>query len=384
MSVSTTGQARVCTRCIMDTSDPEIIFDDRGVCNHCRHFDAVTSKDWFPNGEGARRWTTICGEIKAAGRGSEYDCIIGLSGGVDSSYLALKVREQGLRPLVVHVDAGWNSELAVGNIEKVVRHCNYDLHTHVVDWEEMRDLQLAYLRSGVANQDVPQDHVFFASLYHFATRNRIRYILSGGNIATEGIFPKAWHGSAMDAVNLKAIHRRFGERPLQQYRTISFFDYYILYPLVKKMRTVRPLNYMPYDKAGAIRELETAIGWRSYGRKHGESLFTKLFQNYYLAVKFGFDKRRPHLSSLIVSGQLTRDEALQQLREPLYDPAELELDISYFCKKLRITRTHFDEFMRAPPHHYTDFPTWEARYRLLKRVQALVEVSMGRRIKIYS
>jgi len=177
---------------------------------------------------------SICEEIKAAGRASEYDCIIGLSGGVDSSYLALKVREQGLRPLVVHVDAGWNSELAVGNIEKVVRHCNYDLHTHVVDWEEMRDLQLAYLRSGVANQDVPQDHVFFASLYHFATRNRIRYILSGGNIATEGIFPKAWHGSAMDAINLRAIHRRFGERPLRHYRTISFFEHYILYPLVKK------------------------------------------------------------------------------------------------------------------------------------------------------
>lgn len=384
MNHSMKGEARVCTRCVMDTSDPEIVFDDQGVCNHCRQFDAVTRKEWFPNEEGARRWSAICEEIKAAGRASEYDCIIGLSGGVDSSYLALKVREQGLRPLVVHVDAGWNSELAVGNIEKVVRHCNYDLHTHVVDWEEMRDLQLAYLRSGVANQDVPQDHVFFASLYHFATRNRIRYILSGGNIATEGIFPKAWHGSAMDAINLRAIHRRFGERPLRHYRTISFFEHYILYPLVKKMRTVRPLNYMPYDKASAIRELEAAIGWRSYGRKHGESLFTKLFQNYYLPTKFGFDKRRPHLSSLVVSGQLTRDEALAQLREPLYDPAELELDISYFCKKLRITRAQFDEFMRAPSHHYTDFPTWNSRYRLLKRAQRLVEASLGRRIKVYS
>src|SRR5690606_18298634 len=202
-------------------------FDDQGVCTHCREFDAVTSRNWFPNEEGARRWAAICAAISAGGSGREYDCIIGLSGGVASSYLALKVREKGLRPLVVHVDAGWNSELAVANIESVVRHCGYDLHTHVVDWEEMRDLHLAYLRAGVPNQDVPQDHVFFASLYHFATSNGIRYILSGGNIATEAIFPKAWHGAAMDAINLKAIHRKFGQRPLKTYSTISFFEYYV-------------------------------------------------------------------------------------------------------------------------------------------------------------
>jgi hypothetical protein len=230
---------------------------------------------------------------------------------------------------------------------------------------------------------VPQDHVFFASLYHFATSNGIRYILSGGNLATEGVFPKAWHGSAMDAVNLKAIHRRFGERPLKSYNTISFFEYYVWYPFVKKMRTVRPLNFMPYDKQSAIQELEK-IGWRAYGRKHGESLFTKLFQNYYLPEKFGYDKRRPHLSSLIVSGQMTRDEALVELAKPLYDPRELETDIAYFCKKLRIARPQFDEFMMAPSHHYTDFPTWEGRYRMLKRFQRWAEVITGRRVSVYS
>ncbi len=378
------SEHRVCTRCVMDTSDPEIRFDAQGVCNHCHEFETVTRRYWFPNAEGARRWAALAEQIRAEGRGRDYDCILGLSGGIDSSYLAIKVHEWGLRPLVVHVDAGWNSELAVANIEKIVKHCGFDLHTHVVDWEEMRDLHLAYLRAGIANQDVPQDHVFFASLYHFATRNGIRTILSGGNLATEGIFPKAWHGSAMDAINLRAIHRRHGERPLKTYDTVSFFQAYLWYPFVKRMRTLRPLNYMPYDKAAAVAELEASIGWRAYGRKHGESLFTRLFQNHYLPAKFGYDKRRPHLSSLIVSGQMSREQALRELEQPLYDPRELQTDIAYFCKKLRITREQFDEFMRAPPHHYTDYPTWEARYRLLKRVQAVVERALGRRVNVYS
>lgn len=376
---------QMCCRCVMDTSDPAISFDAKGVCNHCRDFDAVTCRNWFPNEEGALRLKDIVERIKIDGKGQEYDCIIGLSGGVDSSYLALKVAQWGLRPLVVHVDAGWNSELAVANIEKIVKHCNFDLHTHVVDWEEMRDLHLAYLRSGYSNQDVPQDHVFFASLYHFATQNNIRYILSGGNIATEGIFATAWHGgSAMDAINLKAIHRQFGERPLRTYNTISFFEYYVWYPFVKKMRTVRPLNYMPYDKQAAIAELEATIGWRSYGRKHGESLFTKVFQNDYLPRKFGYDKRLPHLSSLIVSGQMTREQALAKLAEPLYDPDELEIDLNYFCKKLRITREQYEGFITGRRSEYTDYPNWVSRHRMLKWVQSKVEGLLGRRVNVYS
>ena len=368
----------------MDTSDPDITFDDSGVCNHCTKFDLITSQRWFPNDEGRRRWSGVVDEIKAAGVGRDYDCIIGLSGGVDSSYLALKAPSWGLRPLVVHVDAGWNSELAVANIERIVKHCNYDLHTHVVDWEEMRDLHLAYLRAGVANQDVPQDHIFFSSLYHFATKNGIRYILSGGNLATEGIFPDAWHGSAMDAINLRAIHKRFGERRLRHYKTISFFDYYLYFPFVKMLRTLRPLNYMPYVKDQALAELERTVGYKPYPRKHGESLFTKLFQNYYLPTKFGYDKRRPHLSSLIVSGQMTRQEALVKLEEPLYDPQELDIDIAYFCKKLRISREQFDQLMNNALHHFTDFPTWEGRYRLLKQAQGVVERVLGKRVRVYS
>jgi N-acetyl sugar amidotransferase len=378
-----TKNKQTCTRCVMDTSDPEITFDEAGVCNHCRTFDEVTVRDWFPNKEGSRRWAASADQIRQAGKGKEYDCILGLSGGVDSSYLAIKVKDWGLRTLVVHVDAGWNSELAVANIEKIVKYCDFDLHTHVVDWEEMRDLHLAYLKAGVANQDVPQDHVFFASLYHFAIRNNIRYILSGGNLATEGIFPKAWHGSAMDAINLKSIHAKYGERSLKTYSTIGFFDYFFWFPFIKRMRTARPLNFMYYNKQEAVAELEK-IGWRAYGRKHGESLFTKLFQNHYLPVKFGYDKRKPHFASLIVSGQMSREEALSKLAEPLYDPQELEIDIAYFCKKLRITRQQFDGFLAAPPHHYTDFPTWDGRYRLLKKVQGVIERALGRQVKVYT
>lgn len=373
-----------CSRCVMDTTDPEITFDAQGVCNHCHQFDARARKEWFPNAEGRNRWEALIEQIKAHGKGQEYDCIIGLSGGVDSSYLALKAHEWGLRPLVMHVDAGWNSELAVANIEAIVKHCGYDLHTHVVDWEDMRDLHLAYLRAAVANQDVPQDHIFFASLYHFATKNNIRYILSGGNLATEGIFPSAWHGSAMDAINLKAIHKKYGERRLVNYKTISFLDCYIWYPFVKKMRTLRPLNYMPYEKNNALKELENTVGYKPYPRKHGESLFTKLFQNYYLPEKFCLDKRRPHFASLIVSGQMSRDEALIKLKEPIYDPAELEIDINYFCKKLRISRQELNNLMEAPIHHYSDFPNWDGRYKKLKQVQKLVTKILGRDIKVYS
>lgn len=373
-----------CVRCVMDTSDPQIQFDSEGVCNHCHSFDITTRANWYPTGEGGARLNTILEKIRNEGRNNEYDCIIGLSGGVDSSYLALKVRQWDLRPLVVHVDAGWNTELAIANIEKIVEHCNYDLHTHVMNWEDMRELQLAYLRSGISNQDVPQDHAFFASMYHFAKKNRIKYLLSGGNIATESIFPKSWHGSAMDAINLRAIHKKFGRGNLQSYQTISFFQYYVYYPLIKGMRTILPLNYMPYDKISAISELQRETGWRAYERKHGESVFTKLFQNYVLPRRFGFDKRRPHLSSLIMSGQITRDEAVIQLSIPLYEERELDMDLDYMCKKLRISRDEFENLIQCPRRYYTEFPNWDRRYEALKRLQSICGKISGKQFKVYS
>ena len=371
-----------CIKCVMDTTDPEISFDSNGVCNHCHNFENVTAKKWFPNDDGAKQWQEHINAIKEAGKGQEYDCILGLSGGVDSSYLAIKAHEWGLRPLVMHVDAGWNSELAVANIEALVKHCGYDLHTHVVDWEDMRDLHLSYLRAGISNQDVAQDHIFFSSLYHFAIKNKIRYILSGGNIATESIFPSSWHGSAMDAINLKAIHKKYGQRKFKNYKTISFFEYFFWFPVVKKMRVLRPLNFMPYDKEAALIELQAAVGYKPYPRKHGESVFTKWFQNHYLPVKFGMDKRRPHLSSLIVSGQITRDAALAKVAEPLYDSAELDVDIAYLCKKLRISRHEFDDFMNVRIHNYTDFPNWNGLYDFVILTKRLLSKIIGRDIKI--
>lgn len=366
----------------MDTTDPEISFDSNGVCNHCHNFANVTAKKWFPNEGGALQWQSHVNAIKEAGKGHEYDCILGLSGGVDSSYLAIKAQQWGLRPLVMHVDAGWNSELAVANIEALVKHCGYELHTHVVDWDDMRDLQLAYLRAGISNQDVPQDHIFFASLYHFAVRNNIRYILSGGNISTESIFPASWHWTAMDSINLKAIHKKYGIRKFKNYKTISFFEFFVWFPLIKKMRVLRPLDFMLYDKNEALQELQATVGYKPYPRKHGESLFTKWFQNHYLPFKFGMDKRRPHLSSLIVSGQMTRQEALEKLSEPLYDNPELEIDIVYLCKKLRISRDQYNTFMDIKIHNYKDFPNWDSLYKFVKRIKRLITKLIGRNIKI--
>lgn len=367
----------------MDTSDPDITFDASGRCNHCLQFENLMGTVWFPNDEGARRLDALVGNIKQEGRGKEYDCVLGLSGGIDSSYLALKAYDWGLRPLVVHVDGGWNSELAVQNIERIVKHCGYELHTHVVNWEDMRELQLSYLRAAVANQDVPQDHAFFAGLYHFATDNKVRYVLNGGNVATEGIFPSSWQGAAMDARNLKAIHKAFGTRPLTDYPLISFSRYYFWYPIVKRMTPLRPLNLMPYSKEQAAADLEQ-IGWRSYPRKHGESLFTKFFQNYYLPTKFGFDKRRPHLSSLIASGSITRDCALKLLNQPLYEEDELRRDRQYLCRKLRISDAEFDDIISRPIHHYTDFTNWDKQYGRMKATQTTLSRVLRRDISAYS
>lgn len=375
---------KICSRCVMDETDASIQFDENGVCNHCHKFDEVQSLQLFTGTDGESRLQDIVRKIKEEGAGKEYDCIIGLSGGVDSSYLAVKIKDFGLRPLVVHVDAGWNSELAVSNIEKIIKYCGYDLHTHVMNWEEMRDLQLSYMKAAVANQDVPQDHAFFSSMYHFAVKNNIKYILSGGNLATEAVFPDTWHGSAMDAINLKDIHKRYGSKPLRDYKTISFFEYYFWYPFAKGMRTVRPLNFMDYNKKEAEQYLQDTVGYRSYARKHGESIFTKLFQNYYLPTKFGYDKRKLHYSSMILSEQMSREEAIAKLAEPLYDANELEVDIDYFCKKMRINRQQFDELMQAPMHDYSDFKSWDKLQDFAKKSQRLLQKILGRRLSVYS
>lgn len=374
---------QMCTRCIMDTTDPEIEFDEKGVCNHCHEFDTVTSKRWFPNNEGKKKLDSLVDQIKKEGEGKSYDCILGLSGGLDSSYLALVMKDYGLRPLVVHVDAGWNTPEAEKNIKTLVDYCGFELHIKTIDWEEVKDLQLSYLKAGVANQDVVQDHAFFAGLYHFAVKNNIRYVIGGGNIATESIFPSSWHHAAMDAISLKAIHKKFGTKELKKFPVISFYQYYFYYPFIKKMTTVRPLNLMPYSKEIALERLKE-IGYIPYERKHGESFFTRFFQNHYLPIKFNMDKRKPHLSSLIVSGIITREHAIKKLQEPLYDDDDLIKDKQYVATKLGITIEELDEYTNSSSHHYTEFANWDSRYAILKKTQSIIGKILGKNINAYS
>ena len=373
-----------CSRCVMDTSDPEIIFDENGVCNHCEKFDLETKKNWFPNVEGKKKLDLMFENIRQEGRGNEYDCILGLSGGIDSSYLALVMKENELRPLVVHIDAGWNSELAVYNIEKLVKYCNYDLHTHVMDWTEVRDLQVAYLKAGVSNQDVVQDHAFFASLYHFAVKNKIKYVISGGNIATESVFPEKWHHDAMDAINIRDIHKSFGKIKLKHFKTISFFDYYFYYPFIKGMTQIRPLNYMRYNKKEALQILKKTIGYKEYGFKHGESIFTKFFQNYYLPTKFGMDKRKPHFSSQILSGEITRAQAIKDLEKPLYNDNELMNDKIYICKKLGIKINELEIMISSKGHHYSEYSNWDFKRSCMLIIKNIVQKILGKKVKTYS
>jgi aminotransferase len=357
-----------CFRCVMDTSDPWITFNDEGVCNHCQKYDAYIKTIGSPM-DRKRELDRMVMQIKARGKGQDYDCIMGLSGGVDSSYLAwFAVKQLGLRPLVVHVDAGWNSELAVNNIQNIVRRLNLDMHTLVIDWPEIRDLQRAYFLSGIANLDVPQDHAFIASLYSEARKFGIKDILNGGNMQTESILPNAWGYDASDAVSLKAIQKKFGTVKLRNYPTISMFEKYFYYPFVKRMRVHRPLELIDYSKEGAKKLLVDELGWRDYGGKHYESVFTKFFQAHYLPTKFSYDKRLAHYASLIVSGQMTKEQAQGELLKPLYDVQELEDDKAFWIKKLGISEAEYERVMREKPNFYTDF---ENNERALARVKSV-------------
>lgn len=364
---------QICTRCIMDTSDPDIAFNDKGVCNHCKNFDDSISKYWLPNDEGKARLQVIVDTIKKEGAGKKYDCILGLSGGVDSSYLALTARKLGLRPLAVHVDTGWNRDVGISNIESLVKALDIDLFTCVIDWEEMKDLQVAYLKSGVENQDTPQDHVIFAALYRFAMDNHIRFVLNGSNYATESVLPTAWGHDAMDLRQLKAIHKLYGKRKLKTYPTVSFFMYRFYYPYIKKMQVVDILNYMPYDRANAIELLHKEVGFKDYGKKHYESQFTKFFQGYYLPEKFGYDKRRAHLSSLVLSGQITREDALAEIAKRIYSDEMLREDREFIIKKLGLTEGELSDIMSSPNKSFKDYPTSNGMRVALSRIKNAIK-----------
>ncbi|KAB0572920.1 N-acetyl sugar amidotransferase [Helicobacter pullorum] len=357
---------QVCNRCVMDTSDPEIVFDENGVCNHCKKFDEKILPYWKTF---TKEWLDKkIVSIKKECQNAAYDCVIGLSGGVDSSYLLhYAIKEYNLRVLAVHVDAGWNTKIAEDNIKKLVSKLGIELHTIKIDWEEMRDLSVAFLKSGVANCDVPQDMAFFAALYEYATKKGIKYVLTGSNFATESILPSAWGHDAMDSLQLKDIHKKFGKVPLVTFPITSFFERYIYYPYICKMKVLRPLNNIPYNKQIALGLLQEEYGWETYGNKHCESIWTKFFQEYFLPTKFGYDKRRPHFTSMILAGDMTREEALEKLKEPLYNKEDLKRDLQVILEKLQLTMEEWQEIMNIPNKTYKDYENNEKLYQFKKQ-----------------
>jgi len=343
-----------CSMSVMDTiSDPLVTFDEQGVSNYYAAYKRLEKKHVLTGKEGEDQLETVLSAIKKAGKGKQYDCITGISGGVDSTYLALMIKKWGLRPLVVHFDNGWNSELAVKNIENIVSRLNFDLYTLVVDWNEFRDLQLAYLKASVVDIEAITDHAILATMYKLALKNDIKYILSGTNVVTEAILPSYWIYPKADHVNIRSIHKKFGTIPLKTY---PFFSTKLKkQAAMKGITSVSPLNYIPYNKAEVKEVIKKELEWRDYGGKHYESVFTRFYQGYILPAKFSIDKRKAHLSTLIFSGQITKQEALESLKEPIYDQKTFEGDYEFVLKKLGLSHSDFQDYINQPRREHREF-----------------------------
>lgn len=359
---------RRCTRCIMDESDPTIVFNEEGVCHHCLLYDEIKETQGYDPVKSPLEHQRAIDTIKREGKGKEYDCIIGISGGVDSCYLLHHAVQQGLRVLAVHVDAGWNSDTAVRNIHKLCKTLDVELHTIVIDWPTMKELQRAYMFSGLANLDIPQDHVFIAGVYQYALKHKVRSMLTGTNVATEGINPTAWGYDNLDFVSIKDVfkqHKRKGN--LRKYPHFGIFRY-VYYR--RKTTRYELLNMIDYSKKKAIQTLHDLYGWEYYGGKHFESRFTKFFQSYYLPVKFGYDKRLAHLSSLVVSGEITREEALYQFEhDKPYDDEGIIAERDYLLKKLDLTLADWEHIMRSPNKTEDDYKNNKALIAKLMRLK---------------
>lgn len=353
---------RICTRCVMDTSDPNITFDENGVCIHCHTYDLKVRDQVFSGLEGERKLQDMIKKIKRDGVGKQYDCLIGISGGVDSTFVAYKVKQYGLRPLAVHLDNGWDSELAVHNIHKALNILGIDLHTHVIDWEEFKDLQVAFLKASTPDSEIPSDHAIVSLMYQMADQMGIKNVISGRNVRTETHVPSAWSTGHFDWKYIQSVHRQFGKVPLKSYphRTLLQHELYRL-----RQNWFDILDYVDYVKSDAIKVLEKELGWQYYGGKHFESIYTRFFQGYILPVKFGYDKRRGHLSSLICSGEITRQDALVELSKPTYPPALQEEDREYVVKKLGLTDGEFQAIMDLPRKTIYDYPSYTRERRTL-------------------
>lgn len=361
---------RICRRCVMDTTDEDIRFDEDGVCNHCHSYDRDARARLLSGSRARVALDELLSDIRRHGRGKPYDCVIGVSGGVDSTYVAYLSRQLGLRPLAVHLDNGWNSELAVANIANTLKALDIDLYTHVIDWEEFRSIHLAFLRAGVINSEIPTDHAILATLYHVAANQGIRYVLSGSNTSTEGVLPYSWVYNNKDLRHIRAICRRFGVRKFRTFPTMGLVKY-LYYTLVHGVREIPLLNYVKYDKAAAKQTIATELQWRDYGGKHFESVYTAFYQAYILPHKFGVDKRRAHLSSLVANGQLSRESALRELATaalPLSKVAEYE---TFVAKKLGMSLDAFRALMRQSPVSHLAYPNNAWLYRQLVKIQQI-------------
>lgn len=357
---------QVCTNCIMDTTDSNISFNEEGVCDHCEDF-YKNVKPHYPPGEIERKTLSkIVNKIKASGKGKDFDCILGLSGGIDSSYmLHLAVKELGLRPLVFHVDGGWNSELAVHNINVIIDKLGLDLYTEVINWEEMKDFQLAFFKSGLPYLDIPQDHAFVAVMYHFAEKHKIKYIMNGGNLSTECVqYPMQWLYYGTDMAQINEIRKKFGTIEMKTYPFSSIFRHKIYLKYFKNINVVKLLNYMPFVKADAMTLLEKEYGWKPYPQKHFESRFTKFFEGYWLPERFGYDTRRVQFSSLILTGQMPREEALEKIKVCAYNPTTIADDFNYIATKLNITKDELHQYFIMPKKFYWDYRNQQNIFRI--------------------
>ena len=370
---------KICSKTVMDTTDPNITFNKSGESNYYTNYVDNIAPTWQNDGTNFNTLLKIAKKIKTEGKNYEFDCIIGVSGGVDSSYLVYLAKEVlHLRPLIFHVDGGWNSQLAVSNIEKIIDKLNLDLHTDVIYWPEMKDLQLSFFKAQVAHIDTPQDHAFFSSMYNYAAKHNIKYILNGGNFSTECVRePLEWHYHASDLKQIKDIHSKFGSVKLVKFPTADIFKYKLYYRYFKNMKVIQPLNYIKYIKSDAIDFLEKKFGWEKYSHKHYESRFTKFYEGYWLINKFGYDKRKAHYSSLILTNQMSRDEALNKLSTPPYTE-EVEDDFEYIANKLEISVADLKLIMSGKNKSFRDY---KSNYKLINFFTKLVRlVGLEKRI----
>ena len=359
MTTETYQPYRICTRCIMDTSAPYIRLDENGHCDYCKNFDATIQPNWYTGPEGRLQLAQMADAIREAGKGKDFDCIIGLSGGLDSSYVAYIAKEKmGLRPLLFHVDAGWNTDQAVGNIEKLIDGLGLDLYTDVVNWEAVKRMQVAFLHAAIPDQDLVQDAAFFSGLYKFAHKHKIKHIITGSNFSTECCRePEEWGGYlGIDKTLFGDIWAKCGDgKPNDDFPLVDILVYKLWYQKVLGMKVHHPLNLVPYVKKDAEDELERRFGWQRFQHKHHESRFTRFYEDYWLPRRFGYEKRRAHFSSLIVTGQMTREQALDRISRPEMDEHFLKQEFEYVAHKLGLAVEELQALFDMPKKSFRDY-----------------------------